>query len=70
MLPAISGRPARCSANRFTALGDEVVDAQLYPYDHLPGGVLVWPQPKSATRAITVQRAGKSTTLSRAAASW
>jgi hypothetical protein len=53
-----------------TALGDEVVDAQLYPYDHLPGGVLVWPQPKSATRAITVQRAGKSTTLSRAAASW
>ena len=53
-----------------TTLGDEVVDAQLYPYDHLPGGVLVWPQPKSATRAITVQRAGKSTTLSRAAASW
>jgi hypothetical protein len=53
-----------------TALGNEVVDAQLYPYDHLPGGVLVWPQPKSATKAITVQRAGKSTTLSRAAASW
>jgi predicted small secreted protein len=53
-----------------TALGSESVDAQLYPYDHLPGGVLVWPQPKSATKAITVHRAGKSTTLSRAAASW
>ena len=53
-----------------TALGSESVDAQLYPYDHLPGGVLVWPQPKSATKAITVQRAGKTTTLSRAAASW
>ena len=53
-----------------TALGEEVVDAQLYPYDHLPGGVLVWPQPKSATKAITVERAGKSTTLSRASASW
>jgi hypothetical protein len=53
-----------------TALGSESVEAQLYPYDHLPGGVLVWPQPKSATKAITVARAGKTTTLSRAAASW
>ncbi len=53
-----------------TVLGSESVEAQLYPYDHLPGGVLVWPQPKSATKAITVERAGKTTTLSRAAASW
>lgn len=48
-------------------LGDSVVEAQLYPYDHLPGGVLVWPQPLAATKAITMQRAGKVTTLSRAA---
>jgi hypothetical protein len=53
-----------------TSLGNEAVEAQLYPYDHLPGGVLVWPQPKSATKSITVQRAGKTATLSRAAASW
>ena len=49
-----------------SALGDSVVEAQLYPYDHLPGGVLVWPTPLAATKAITMQRAGKVTTLSRA----
>jgi len=53
-----------------TALGSEAVTAQLYPYDHLPGGVLVWPQPTSATTGITVHHAGKVTKLSRAAASW
>ena len=51
-------------------LGDSVVEAQLYPYDHLPGGVLVWPQPLAATKSITLTRAGKVTTLSRAAGSW
>ena len=51
-------------------LGDSAVEAQLYPYDHLPGGVLVWPQPLGATKAITMQRAGKVTTLSRASAAW
>jgi hypothetical protein len=30
----------------------------------------VWPQPLGTTKAITVQRAGKTTTLSRSAASW
>ncbi len=39
-------------------------------YDHLPGGVLVWPQPNRATTGITVHRAGRVTKLSRAAASW
>lgn len=53
-----------------SALGDEAVTAQLYPYDHLPGGVLVWPQPNRATTGITVHRAGRVTKLSRAAASW
>jgi hypothetical protein len=51
-------------------LGDTAVEAQLYPYDHLPGGVLVWPQPVAATKSITLTRAGKVTTLSRAAMAW
>ncbi len=53
-----------------SALGDEAVTAQLYPYDHLPGGVLVWPRPSTVTTGITVPHAGKVTKLSRAAASW
>jgi hypothetical protein len=63
-----SGEPLTITVQ--SDLGDEALEAQLYPYDHLPGGVLVWPQPLGATKAITVQRAGKVTTLSRSAASW
>ena len=50
-------------------LGDSPVEAQFYPYDHLPGGVLVWPQPVAATKAITLTRGGKVTTLARPAGS-
>jgi hypothetical protein len=53
-----------------TGLGDSTVEAQFYPYDHLPGGVLVWPQPASGTKGITLVRDGKVTTLSRASGSW
>jgi peptidase M66-like protein len=63
-----SGQPQTITVQ--SDLGDTAVDAQLYPYDHLPGGVLVWPQPLGATKAITLQRDGKVTTLSRAAAAW
>lgn len=45
--------------------GDEAGVAQYYPYDHLPGGVLVWPQAKPSVTKIQIQLAGKLLQLSR-----
>lgn len=41
------------------------VTGHYFPYDHLPGGVILWPQGKEAIAAISVKVGGKVETLSR-----
>ncbi len=45
--------------------GSSSVVAQFHAYDHLPGGVLVWPQAGAPSTAITVQYEGKTLSLTR-----
>jgi hypothetical protein len=43
--------------------GSYAVAGHYYPYDHLPGGVFVWPQASGPSAAITVQWKGSFKTL-------
>jgi hypothetical protein len=43
----------------------QVVKAQLYTYDHLPGGMLVWPQSGAPASSVTFQWEGATKTISR-----
>jgi hypothetical protein len=47
-----------------TAAGSTAVNGQFFPYDHLPGGVLLWPAGASATTSIEASIDGKKVTLS------
>ncbi|MFT3770771.1 MAG: hypothetical protein QM820_35560 [Minicystis sp.] len=42
-----------------------IVDGQFFPYDHLPGGVLLWPKAKAPVSGIQVTLKGKVSTLKR-----
>lgn len=44
--------------------GARVAAGHFYPYDHLPGGVILWPRGKEPVTAIQVTRDGKTGTLS------
>lgn len=44
--------------------GSYVVDGHYYPYDHLPGGVFVWPQADGPSSAVSLEWQGAVTTLS------
>jgi predicted small secreted protein len=46
-----------------SASGPESVQAQFYPYDHLPGGVLVWPQGQAPAAGIQMMHDGVVKTL-------
>lgn len=43
--------------------GVAAVTGQFYPYDHLPGGVVLWPQAGGPTRSVVVDLAGDLATL-------
>ncbi|MBK8258285.1 MAG: hypothetical protein IPK82_37155 [Polyangiaceae bacterium] len=45
-------------------VGGSTVTAQYYPYDHLPGGVLVWPRAGGPTKMLTAELFGKVNILS------
>ena len=47
------------------AAGAHVVVGQLFPYDHLPGGVLLWQRAKVPIAGIQVTLGGKVSTLAR-----
>ena len=46
------GKPVEVKAKRARAV--ESVSATFHPYDHLPGGLLVWPAGTAPTKSITV----------------
>jgi len=46
-----------------SAGGTASVVAQYYPLDHLPGGMLVWPEPQAPTAGIMVPYEGKTLSL-------
>jgi hypothetical protein len=48
-----------------TEKGTETITGQWYPYDHIDGGVLVWPATESPAKAIQVTVGGKLKTLVR-----
>ncbi len=48
-----------------TAVGSAAVEAQYFPYDHLPGGVLVWPRGAALTTGIAISLRGKLLAASR-----
>jgi hypothetical protein len=48
-----------------TSAGSEDATAHFIPYDHLPGGVVVWPQPAHATTAVSLTIEGEPITLTR-----
>jgi hypothetical protein len=39
------------------------VIGQFYPYDHLPGGVVLWPQAGGPTKSVSLDLAGEIVTL-------
>jgi hypothetical protein len=43
--------------------GTSLVTGQFYPYDHLPGGVVLWPQAGGPTKSLVVDLAGTIGTL-------
>lgn len=43
--------------------GVAAVTGQYYPYDHLPGGVVLWPQVGGPSKSVAVEVAGKIGTL-------
>jgi Peptidase M66 len=43
----------------------QVVKAQLYTYDHLPGGTLLWPQAGAPASSVTFKWEGATKTISR-----
>jgi hypothetical protein len=47
-----------------TDAGVAVVDGHFHPYDHLPGGLLIWPQAGGPTRSLSVHVNGRAATLS------
>jgi hypothetical protein len=48
-----------------SAGGTTTTTAHFVAYDHLPGGVLVWPAPPSATTAMAMTLDGKAMSLTR-----
>jgi nitronate monooxygenase len=67
MTPAISGRPARCLANRFTALGAEIAadDIPAYPIAYDLGKALNAAGKKKNDAGWGAQWAGQGAPLSR-----
>lgn len=47
-----------------SAAGISKVTGQFYPYDHLPGGVILWPQAGGPTAKVTVSVLGQTGSLS------
>lgn len=45
--------------------GAYAVEGHYFPFDHLPGGVLVWPQAGAPSAAVTLDWKGSLTTLAR-----
>jgi hypothetical protein len=45
--------------------GSATLEARYYPYDHLPGGVLLWPRPAGASSAMQVVLDGVAFSASR-----
>jgi hypothetical protein len=48
-----------------TAAGDQTVAAQLYRFDHLPGGIVFWPQGQPAYKAARLRVGGSDLRLAR-----
>lgn len=68
MTAAISGRPARCLANRFTSLGENFTDAQIagYPYAYDAGKALNQAAKAKGETGYGAQWAGQGAPLARA----
>ena len=43
--------------------GTETVTGQYFPYDHLPGGVLMWKKPAYFAPAVSIDLGGKIATI-------
>jgi hypothetical protein len=53
------------SVSVVTEKGTETITGQWYPYDHVDGGILVWPATESPAKTIKVNVGGKLKTLVR-----
>jgi hypothetical protein len=48
-----------------TASGEKTVKGHFYRYDHLPGGILLWPQVGGVSTAVTFTLDGATKSLSK-----